>query len=64
MEKVKEAVNEVFGPVNPREDMTQERLSELTLAVRKKVEGATSEERRYDSFARLQCSISNDVIGK
>lgn len=47
MDKVKEAVTEVFGPVNPREDMTQERFSELTLAVRKKVEGATSEERRY-----------------
>ncbi|PGH08579.1 peroxin-3 [Blastomyces parvus] len=46
MEKVKEAVEEVFGPVNPREDITQERLSELTLAVRKKVEGATEEERR------------------
>ncbi|KAL1957658.1 hypothetical protein VTO42DRAFT_5635 [Malbranchea cinnamomea] len=46
MEKVKAAVVEVFGPVNPREDLSQERLSELTLAVRKKVEGATSEERR------------------
>ncbi|KAL2375234.1 peroxin 3 [Blastomyces gilchristii SLH14081] len=46
MEKVKEAVEEVFGPVNPRVDITQERLSELTLAVRKKVEGATEEERR------------------
>lgn len=46
MGKVKEAVEEVFGSVNPREDITQERLSELTLAVRKNVEGATEEERR------------------
>ncbi|KAF3482390.1 uncharacterized protein GIQ15_05149 [Arthroderma uncinatum] len=46
MEKVEEAVVEVFGPLNPREDITQERLSELTLEVRKKVEGATTEERR------------------
>ncbi|EEH36161.1 peroxin 3 [Paracoccidioides lutzii Pb01] len=46
MDKVKESVEDVFGPVNPREDMTQEKLSELTLAVRKKVEGATEEERR------------------
>jgi peroxin-3 len=47
MEKVKEAVTETFGSVNPREDMSQEKLSELTLVVRRKVEGATSEERRY-----------------
>ena len=51
MEKVKEAVTEVFGSVNPREDMSQERLSELTLAVRRKVEGSTSEERRYGSLS-------------
>ncbi|ODH51588.1 hypothetical protein GX48_02257 [Paracoccidioides brasiliensis] len=50
MDKVKESVEEVFGPVNPREDMTQEKLSELTLAVRKKVEGATEEERRSTSW--------------
>ena len=47
MEKVQAAVEEIFGPVNPREEMTQARLSEMTLAVRKKIEGATSEERRY-----------------
>lgn len=47
MEKVEEAVVEVFGPLNPREDITQDRLSELTLQVRIKVEGGTtSEERR------------------
>ncbi|WEW56626.1 peroxin [Emydomyces testavorans] len=46
MKEVETAVNEVFGPVNPRDDMSHERFSELTLAVRKRVEGATSEERR------------------
>ncbi len=46
MEKVESAVKEVFGPLNPREDMSLERLSGLILNVRREVEGATSEERR------------------
>ncbi|RYN25544.1 hypothetical protein AA0115_g7616 [Alternaria tenuissima] len=46
IEKVRVAVKDVFGLVNPREEMTLERLSELTLEVRKRVEGATEEERR------------------
>ncbi|PGH10131.1 hypothetical protein AJ80_07582 [Polytolypa hystricis UAMH7299] len=46
MDKVKEGVDEVFGPLNPREDITQQRLSELTLEVRKRVEGATDEDRK------------------
>ncbi|KAI4704917.1 hypothetical protein J4E89_009502 [Alternaria sp. Ai002NY15] len=46
IEKVRSAVKDVFGLVNPREEMTLERLSELTLEVRKRVEGATEEERR------------------
>lgn len=45
MEAVVQAVKEVFGPLNPREDITLQRLSELTVEVRKKVEGATEEER-------------------
>jgi peroxin-3 len=47
IEKVRVAVKDVFGLVNPREEMTLERLSELTLEVRKRVEGATEEDRRY-----------------
>lgn len=43
--KVEQAVKEVFGPVNPREDVSLERLSALILEVRKKVEGATEHER-------------------
>lgn len=46
MAAVLEAVKEVFGPLNPREDVSLEKLSELTLAVRKKIEGATEAERR------------------
>lgn len=47
MHKVTAAVKEVFGSLNPREEITLEKLSELTLEVRKKVEGATEEERRF-----------------
>lgn len=46
MNKVNAAVKEVFGPVNPREDVTLERLSAMILEVRKKVEGATEAERQ------------------
>jgi peroxin-3 len=51
MQKVTKAVKEVFGSLNPREEITLEKLSELTLEVRKKVEGATEEERRYISIS-------------
>lgn len=47
MENVLTAVREVFGNLNPREDVTLERLSELTIEVRKKLEGSTEEDRRY-----------------
>ncbi|EAT77293.1 hypothetical protein HBH56_186220 [Parastagonospora nodorum] len=46
IDKVRVAVKDVFGSLNPREEITLERLSELTLEVRKRVEGATEEERR------------------
>lgn len=46
MERVESAVKEEFGPLNPREDITREKLSALTLDIRRKVEGATEEERR------------------
>lgn len=46
MKKVEAAVTEVFGPLNPREDISLERISHLIVEVRKKVEGATEEERR------------------
>ena len=46
MAHVEHAVKEVFGPVNPREDIPLERISSLVLHVRKEVEGATPEERK------------------
>ena len=44
--KVESAVKEVFGSVSPREEITFQKLSELVIETRKKVEGATEEERR------------------
>lgn len=46
MMNVEDAVKEVFGSVNPREDIPLERISSLILDVRKAVEGATPEERK------------------
>ncbi|KAH1570437.1 hypothetical protein KXX17_000893 [Aspergillus fumigatus] len=49
MNEVQAAVTDAFGSLNPREDISVGRLSELTLDIRKKVEGNTPEERRYRS---------------
>lgn len=45
MLKVQVAVKEVFGTLSIRDDISLEKFSELTLEVRKKVEGATEAER-------------------
>ena len=50
MERVQEIVTEVFSPLNPREDISLSKLSELTVQVRMKMEGSTEEERRYASL--------------
>ncbi|KAJ5619381.1 hypothetical protein N7510_003365 [Penicillium lagena] len=55
MERVQMAVTEAFGPLNPREDITLAKLSELTLQIRKKVEGSTEEERRSQNW--LSCLL-------
>ncbi|KAL9605781.1 MAG: hypothetical protein Q9179_001014 [Wetmoreana sp. 5 TL-2023] len=47
--KVETGVKAVFGPLNPREDIHLEKLSALILEVRRKVEGATPEERRWEA---------------
>lgn len=57
MERVRVAVKDVFGLLNPREEITLEKLSELTLEVRKRVEGATEEERRFAAPSNLYLSI-------
>ena len=46
MLKVDEAVRDVFGSMSPREDVSLQKFSELTLEVRKKVEGATEADRQ------------------
>lgn len=53
MEDVRVAVEEVFGPLNPREDITLNKLSELILDVRKRVEGATEEDRKYVKISNV-----------
>jgi peroxin-3 len=55
MLKVEAAVKEVFGGVSIREDMTIQRFSELTLDVRKKIEGATEADRMESKW--LQCML-------
>ncbi|KAJ5134213.1 Peroxin-3 [Penicillium atrosanguineum] len=55
MARVQPAVEEVFGPLNPREDISLSKLSELTLQIRKKVEGNTEEERRSKKW--LSCLL-------
>jgi peroxin-3 len=46
MLKVQGAVKEVFGPLSPRDDITLEKFAELTLEVRKRVEGVTEADRQ------------------
>ncbi|KAJ5381699.1 uncharacterized protein N7496_004127 [Penicillium cataractarum] len=53
--RVQPAVEEVFGPLNPREDISLAKLSELTLQIRRKVEGNTEEERRAKKW--LSCLL-------
>ncbi|KAJ5198952.1 Peroxin-3 [Penicillium cf. griseofulvum] len=55
MGRVQPAVEEVFGPLNPREDISLAKLSELTLQIRKKVEGSTEDERRSQKW--LSCLL-------
>jgi peroxin-3 len=43
--KIRDAVTEVFGSISPTEAVTAARISELTLIVRRKIEGSTEEER-------------------
>ncbi|PBP23873.1 Peroxin-3 family protein [Diplocarpon rosae] len=53
MLKVKTAVKEVFGPLHPRDDLSLQRFSELTLEVRKKVEGATESDRKEGNWLQF-----------
>jgi peroxin-3 len=46
MLKVEGAVQEVFGSLSPRDEISMQKFSDLTLEVRKRVEGATDAERK------------------
>jgi peroxin-3 len=46
MLKVEAAVKDVFSTLSPRDDVTMQRFSELTLEVRKRVEGVTELDRQ------------------
>ena len=48
MGTVEAAVKDAFGPINPREDVSLQRLSSLVVDVRKSVEGVTEEDRKYE----------------
>ncbi|OBT66022.1 hypothetical protein VE03_03219 [Pseudogymnoascus sp. 23342-1-I1] len=50
MFKVQDAVQDVFGPLSPRDDLSLSRFSELTLEVRKRVEGATEADRQSNRW--------------
>ncbi|KAK5008413.1 hypothetical protein LTR28_004008 [Elasticomyces elasticus] len=50
LNRVTAAVKEAFGPVKIKEEITLEQLSELVLQVRRKIEGATEEERRAQNW--------------
>ncbi|KAK4939163.1 hypothetical protein LTR28_009428, partial [Elasticomyces elasticus] len=50
LNKVTAAVKEALGPVKIKEEITLEQLSELVLQVRRKIEGATEEERRAQNW--------------
>jgi peroxin-3 len=53
MHRVESAVRTVFGSLSPRDLVSYERLSELTMEVRKLVEGATAEERRSADWLKF-----------
>ncbi|EEU46498.1 uncharacterized protein NECHADRAFT_100129 [Fusarium vanettenii 77-13-4] len=53
MRRVESAVRTVFGSLSPRDLLSFERFSELTMEVRKLVEGSTAEERRKCDWLRF-----------
>ncbi|KAF4585688.1 Peroxin-3 family protein [Ophiocordyceps camponoti-floridani] len=53
MHRVESAVRTVFGGLSPRDLVTFQRYCELTMEVRKLVEGATPEERRNSDWLRF-----------
>lgn len=65
MDRVEGAVRTVFGSLSPRDLLSFERTSELTMEVRKLVEGATPAERRKSDWLRFLLpprDLEDDVI--
>lgn len=52
MQRVEQAVRTVFGTLNPRDLLSFDRFAELTVEVRKLVEGATPEERQKANWLK------------
>ena len=53
MNRVESAVRTVFGDLSPRDLLSFERFAELTMEVRKLVEGSTAEERRKADWLKF-----------
>lgn len=53
MERVESAVRTVFGSLSPRDLVSFDRIAELTLEVRRLVEGSTPEERRKSDWLKF-----------
>ncbi|KAJ6092812.1 hypothetical protein N7486_008101 [Penicillium sp. IBT 16267x] len=60
MERVQPAVEEAFGPLNPRDDISLSKLSELTLQIRRKIEGNTEEDRRSKKWLSCLLPLTED----
>lgn len=54
MLQVEAAVKDVFGSLSPRDDVSMQKFSELTLEVRKRVEGATESDRQTTRWLQYQ----------
>ena len=62
VDRVMAAVKEVFGQVNIREDISLEYLAKLIMDVRRKVEGATEEERRTTKWLHYLLPSREDEV--
>ena len=60
LNQIRDAVNEVFGPISPTEAITAARLSELTLSTRRKIEGATESERQAKRWLPYMLPLRED----
>jgi len=60
--KVEEAVKQVFGSHTPRDELSFEKVAELTLEIRKRVEGATEQERRTQKWLDVLLPSRDDEM--